>query len=167
MNTTDKIKVFLVDDDKLFVNALKHSLAKEKKDIEVKSFRTGEECIKNLNDSPSLVILDYNLNSIHPKAMNGMQVLRRIKHMLPDAEVIMLSSQNNINIAMNTIRNGAYDYITKSENSFIEIKNTVAHITSEIAFLKNAHRESKRSKLITLAVLLLLVLISLLGKFLS
>lgn len=165
METTDKIKIFLVDDDKMFASALKHSLAGNKiHPHEIMTFPTGEECIKNLRKhNPEIIILDYNLNKNYPDAIDGVQVLKRIKRISPNSEVIMLSSQENINVAMDTLNHGAYDYVTKGESAFIKIKNTIMHISFEIKSFETMEKESRRfGKMTLLFVIGLLLLLFLL-----
>lgn len=167
METKRKIKVFLVDDDNMFIKALKHQLSKEKTNIEIIAFPTGEECVQNLHQRPALIVLDYNLNSNYPDAMDGIEVLKKIKHKAPDTEVIMLSSQDNIEVAMDTLRNGAYDYITKSESCFMKIQNIIRHITDEISYSENVNKESKRDRIIGTVVIIILVIIIFLRNILS
>lgn len=167
MDTKEKIMVFLVDDDNMFIKALKHQLSKEKTNVEIISFPTGEECVQNLHHSPALIVLDYNLNSNYPDAMDGIQVLKKIKHKAPDTEVIMLSSQDNIEVAMDTLRNGAYDYIAKGESCFIKIQNIIRHITDEISYSKNVNKESKRDRIIGTVVIIILIIIIFLRNILS
>lgn len=166
METKEKIKVFLVDDDNMFIKALKHQLSKEKAPIEISAFPTGEECMQHLHQSPALIVLDYNLNSNYPDAMDGIQVLKKIKCKAPETEVIMLSSQDNIEVAMETLRNGAYDYVTKSEGCFIKIQNIIEHITDDISFYEHMNKESKRLRMISIAVILFLLFIILLDRIL-
>lgn len=148
MDTTENIKIFLVDDDKMFARALKHSLTRNKiYPLEIMTFPTGEECIQNLRKhNPKIIILDYILNKNFPGAIDGIRVLMRIKQISPDSEVIMLSSQESIDIAMNTINYGAYSYVTKGRNTFIKIKNIITDITTSVEFYENIKKENKRVK---------------------
>ena len=93
MKTIDKpVTIFLVDDDNIFLSTLKHSLSQKfKSRIEVTSFSTGEECLAKLSDCPDIIILDYYLNSEMANAMNGLQILKKIKQENSNALVIMLS----------------------------------------------------------------------------
>src|SRR5580692_1731241 len=124
MGTLSKIKVFLVDDDKMFLEALKHSLSEER--IEIKRFPTGEECLENIKqEQPEIVILDYSLNSNCAFAMNGIQVLNKIKQSSPDTRVILLSSTYNEEVAFDGMKYGAYEYITKDASVMFKLKNTI------------------------------------------
>ena len=126
METTNKIpSVFLVDDDKMYLLSLKHELMKNFKGIRFETFSSGEDCLKELNRSPRLVILDYYLTNGSPEAMNGIQVLKEIKFLHPDIEVIILSAQDKFEVAVNAIKSGAYEYVAKSESAFIRLYNIV------------------------------------------
>jgi DNA-binding NtrC family response regulator len=116
-----KIKIFLVDDDTLFLKALEIEFLKNT-DFITECFSTGENCLENLNHNPDVIILDYHLNGIEINAMNGLEVLVKIKTYNQEIPVIMLSSQDKIEIAINCMHNKAYDYVVKSETAFVRLQ---------------------------------------------
>jgi two-component system OmpR family response regulator len=132
-----KYSVTLVDDDRIFLVSLKNSLHQQfNSSLSISEYHSGEEFIRNIENTPDIVILDYYLSDYeHPEAMNGMHVLRDIKSLSKDVIVIMLSGQDKVQVAMDCIRNGAYEYIAKSESSFVRIpnsiKNAIGHIKSK------------------------------------
>ena len=69
-------------------------------DFAVETYPTGELCIESLANGPDIIILDYHLDGITEGAMNGMETLKKIKALHPDIPVIMLSSQDKIEIAI-------------------------------------------------------------------
>jgi len=78
MNKRGKTKIFLVDDDVMFMESLKQSLNKEKADVKV--FSSGENCLKEMEtEVPEIVVMDYRLNGNTDKGMNGLQVMNKIK----------------------------------------------------------------------------------------
>lgn len=115
-----KKKIFIVDDDPMFSIMLSDYL-EEKGLYNISVFGTGEECIKQINDSPNFVILDYNLNSFEHEAMNGLQILEKIKKIDEGIMVIILSSQEKYGVASECIMKGANYYIIKDTSSFSEI----------------------------------------------
>lgn len=137
----DPISVFLVDDDKMYLSSLKYDLNETfQLDIRTSTFTTGEECLKNMKSSPDIVVLDYYLNNDeHPDAMDGIQVLKRIKTKWQDTMVIMLSGQDRLQIASDCIANGAYEYVTKTESAFVRMKNVIRNVIQKI----RSARESK------------------------
>lgn len=127
-----KVRVFLVDDDPLFLKALELSITSNIGPITINTFQTGEACLQNMRLKPSIVILDYFLNSEVPYAWNGMNILQQIKKISPRTKVIMLSSQDSLNIAIDCMEKGAYDYVSKSRSSLIRINNLLKNILGNI-----------------------------------
>jgi len=119
--------VFIVDDDANQVTMVADHLAKFK-NIEFKTFSSGEECLKNLSLKPQLIFLDYNFEKAGANAKNGVQVLRAIKDADPSIEVVMFSGQDRIEVAVNTMKYGAFDYIVKNESSFHRSENAIMNI---------------------------------------
>jgi DNA-binding NarL/FixJ family response regulator len=60
----------------------------------------GELCVANLSNNPDVVI-DYQLDGIVVNAMNGLETLDKVKEFNPETPVIMLSSQDKIEVAIN------------------------------------------------------------------
>ncbi|ERM81655.1 hypothetical protein P872_19740 [Rhodonellum psychrophilum GCM71 = DSM 17998] len=129
MESGKTIKVFLVDDDTLFLKSLEIQF-KKLGGFEVSTFESGSLCIANLNQNPDVIILDYHLDSIDKEAMNGIETLDKIKEIQPKLPVVMLSSQDKIEVAINCMHHHAHDYITKSETSFIRIQKNIDRIFS-------------------------------------
>ena len=127
MKTKSKIKLFLVDDDALFLKSLEIEFL-EHADFDIETFPTGELCIENLSHKPDLIILDYHLDGIDKTAMNGMDTLDKIKAFNADIPVVMLSSQDKIEVAVSCIHHKAFDYIVKSETAFMRLQKTIEAI---------------------------------------
>jgi two-component system, OmpR family, response regulator len=128
MNEQHKPVLFLVDDDALFLKSLEIDFLEQSKFV-VETFSTGELCVENLSRKPHVIILDYNLDGIEKNAMNGLETLDKIKaynHKLP---VIMLSSQDKIDIAINCMHHKATDYVVKSETAFVRLQAIIENIT--------------------------------------
>jgi DNA-binding NtrC family response regulator len=130
MNNNDKIKVFLVDDDALFLKALEIEFKGTQK-YEVFTFKSGETCIESLNLKPDIIVLDYHLDGITKGAINGLQTLDKIKQYNKDLIVMMLSSQDKIEIAINCMHHFAYDYIVKSETAFIRLEKNIKQVLAQ------------------------------------
>ncbi|PKP41428.1 MAG: response regulator [Bacteroidetes bacterium HGW-Bacteroidetes-10] len=128
MSNEKKIKLFLVDDDPLYLKMLEIELG-SKNEFIIESFPTGELCLQNLHKKPDVIVLDYFLDNFDKSAMNGIQVLDEIKSGNPEISVVILSSQDKIDVAVNCIHHKAFDYIVKSETAFIRLKKAIAVIT--------------------------------------
>ena len=106
--------IFIVDDDP-FINML---VVKRftSEGYRLEAFAYGEDCLKALNQSPDLIILDYFFVNGGKEVMNGMEVFDRIKEVKPDMPVIMLSGQEKGEIVLELARKGIDDYIIKDNN---------------------------------------------------
>jgi len=123
----EPIKLFLVDDDALLLKSLEIEFLEHANFI-IETYSTGERCIENLSHNPDVVILDYHLDGIVKDAMNGMETLDKIKAYNPDIPVIMLSSQDKIDVAINCMHHKAFDYVVKSETAFVRLQQIITTI---------------------------------------
>jgi two-component system, OmpR family, response regulator len=165
MNKSNKYSVFLVDDDKMFLASLNKGLKNHfGESLEISEYTTGEECLQKMENlskidsSPDIVILDYFLNEDkQPDTVDGIKALRKIKSVSKDTVVIMLSGQDKLEVAIDSIKNGAYEYITKSETAFVRIQNILKNAIENI---KTARENSKYLKLnISMALVILSIIL--------
>jgi two-component system OmpR family response regulator len=124
MKNENKIKLFLVDDDAMFLKSLEIEFLHHT-DFTVETFATGELCLENLSNKPDVIILDYHLNGVDKNAMNGIETLDKIKTSNPDIPVMMLSSQDKIDVAVSCMHHKAFDYVVKSETAFIRLRKNI------------------------------------------
>lgn len=122
-----KILLFLVDDDALFLKSLEIEFTDNTESV-IKTFPTGELCLENISQNPDVIILDYHLNGIDKNAINGLETLDKIKTANQTIPVVMLSSQDKIEVAVNCMKHQAFDYIVKSETAFIRLQKTITTI---------------------------------------
>ena len=127
MQNPAKIKLFLVDDDAVYLKALEIEFLHHG-DFDIETYSTGELCIKNLNKNPDVVILDFHLDGIIKTAMNGLETLDEIKHFNTEIPVIMLSSQDKIDVAVSCMHHKAFDYVVKSETAFVRLQKAIETI---------------------------------------
>ena len=120
-------KIFIVDDDAMLTDALADFLTR-KTPHHIHIFSTGEECLNHLAEKPDVIILDYYLDSVDKTAINGLETLDRIKAANPLIPVIMLSSQDKIEVAVNCMKHQAFDYIVKSETAFLRLQKAITTI---------------------------------------
>ena len=136
MMINKKNKIFLVDDDAVFLKSLEIDFLQQ--DIyAIETYATGELCLENISNKPDLVVLDYFLDGIDKKAMNGIETLDKIKAINPNIAIIILSSQDKIDVAINCMHHKAFDYIVKSETAFVRLKKSIS------TFLKYKKMESE------------------------
>lgn len=127
MNNGNKIKLFLVDDDAVYLKLMEIEFLQHA-DFDIKTFPTGELCLQNLSHNPDVIILDYYLDGVEKNAMNGLETLDKIKAENPEIPVVMLSSQDKIDIAISCMHHGAFDYVVKSETAFIRLQKIITAI---------------------------------------
>jgi DNA-binding NarL/FixJ family response regulator len=159
MDTGKLINLFIVDDNKVFSMALKSDIETEfpKMKIKIHLFETGEKCMEHyVQVIPELVILDYHLNSKYPDAADGIKVLDWIKKKDINTDVIMLTSEDKIDIAIKSFLHGASDYVVKSETQFKKINYSLYNLF-KIAKAKNDLKSYKRITMIILSVISLVI----------
>lgn len=127
MQNENKIKLFLVDDDTVFLKSLEIEFLQHA-DFDIETFPTGEKCIENLSKKPDVIILDYHLDGIEKSAINGIETLDKIKEFNSEIPVIMLSSQDKIDVAVSCMHHKAFDYVIKSETAFVRLQKIIETI---------------------------------------
>jgi two-component system, OmpR family, response regulator len=140
MKTKQLINIFFVDDDPIYLKMLENNLKQSKHyTSKVYTYTTGEECIENMHIKPDVVVLDYYLNGVNKDAMDGIQTLKQIKIKNSNTQIVVLSGQDKIDIAVDCIKNGAFDYIPKSESAFVRTQNAINNILENKKLSKEAH----------------------------
>lgn len=152
--------IFLVDDEPIQNEMLKDYLS-ERFDYKIRTYDTGEGAVKDLQMNPAIVVLDYHLNAHLPNAKNGVEVLKSIKEIAPDTKVIMLSGQDKIDVAVDSMKFGAYDYVIKGETAFSRMENIINNIDE----LTNIKAANKTYRAIIAALIVGLICIILLSVF--
>jgi DNA-binding NtrC family response regulator len=114
--------IFIVDDDPMYHRMISHNLQAEDFD-NVMVFESGEECVKNLDKKPEVIILDYEM-----KGINGIQTLKKIKEYNKDIKVILCSSQEDMEIVFDSLKFGASNYVRKNEFAYNKIKFLMKNI---------------------------------------
>lgn len=143
--------IFIVDDNKIYSKLVANYLEK-KGFTNLKVFFSGEECLKNIKDKPLIIIQDYLLDGL-----NGIEVLKRAKKINPEIEFIFLSAQDSMEVAINTMRYGAYDYIVKDEVTLDKLIDKISKILNTKSLIKT-HKSFKTSILFFFGFLILVIL---------
>lgn len=116
--------IFVVDDDPFINTLVSRNFASEEYRIE--SFESGEDCLNAISKNPDLVILDYLfVDTSNHKALNGMEILDRIKSERPELPVIMLSGQEKGEVVLELARKGIDDYVIKDKDLIGNLQNSV------------------------------------------
>jgi len=102
-----QFRVLLVDDEEEFLETLVKRL--KKRNLDVLSASSGREAVRVLAESPvDVVVLDVKMPD-----MDGIQTLKEIKKILPTVEVLMLTGHANVEVAIQGLELGAFDYLMK------------------------------------------------------
>ncbi len=124
---TQGINLFIVDDNKLMAMDLKIYLQnKFGTSVKISTFSDGESCLEKVDENTNIVILDYFLDG-----KNGLEILKLIKTINPKTEVIMLSSNEDIALAIESFKMGAKDYVIKGNGSWKKLNKLVNYIVTE------------------------------------
>ena len=149
MAEQNSISVLLVDDNEIFLKTLTFSLREQfKAEIRIEAFSTGEACLRKIEENrktTDIVILDYHLNTESKEALNGIDILKKIKGLNRWIIVVMLSAEDKLEIAKDCISNGAYDYVVKSETALIRIGN----------ILKNSMEKEYNSRILKVTMMIM------------
>lgn len=152
----ENLCIFVIEDDMLYRKSLEFILKKNTRNT-VFTFASGEECFKYLRlYNPQVVLVDYKLNEKSPLAMNGISLLKRLKIFNPDIKVLMITSSEDINIATECFKLGAYDYIVKNQESFDKLNKLTQRIYKGLI---NLQKEAKHRNHIILLALIMIVTI--------
>ncbi|MEP7262929.1 MAG: sigma-54 dependent transcriptional regulator [Bacteroidota bacterium] len=127
MIPTSAIKIFVVEDDPWYSEWLTYHLGLNP-DFEVIRFTSAKACIKMLHEHPQVITLDYSLPD-----MKGEEALKKIRKESPGTDVIVISAQEKIDTAVNLLKQGAYDYIVKDNDTRDRLLNTIEHIRNKQA----------------------------------
>jgi DNA-binding NtrC family response regulator len=134
MYEKEAVKIFVVEDDPAYTKFLQYVLSLNP-DFEVEYFNTGKDCIDKLHKKPSVITLDYSLPD-----MPGEKVLRAIREFDPDISVIVISAQEKIGTAVELLKLGAFDYITKDEEAKDRILNAIKNAQNKSSLIREIDR---------------------------
>ncbi|MDH4091321.1 MAG: sigma-54 dependent transcriptional regulator [Cyclobacteriaceae bacterium] len=130
MYEKDPVKIFVVEDDPAYTKFLKYVLGLNP-DFEVDYYTTGKECLANLYKNPTILTLDYSLPD-----MPGEEVLSQIRSQDPNINVIIVSAQEKIHTAVELLKSGAFDYISKDHETKDRLLNAINNARNKSSLIK-------------------------------
>jgi DNA-binding NtrC family response regulator len=136
MYEKEPVEIFVVEDDPAYARFLRYVLELNP-DYEVTFFSTGQELLSNLHRKPDIITLDYSLPDVP-----GERVLAGVLENSPGTAVIVVSAQEKIGTAVELLKAGAFDYISKDEDARNRILNSIQNarkqrsLTREIDHLR-------------------------------
>lgn len=155
MVTKKNCLIYVVEDNAMY-NRVVSEYLKRNKYNNVVSFFSGKECLESLKSKkyPDIILQDYSLSD-----MTGIDVLRRVKKVSPRTEFIFLTANESTEVAVNTIKYGAYDYIIKDDVALEKVVNKI-HKISILQELKDKNEQIRLYKMGFIAILVMVVLFS-------
>jgi len=115
-------KIFVVEDNPVYQTLVLKQLENISQDIHV--FSTGENFLAEINHTPDLIILDYNLDGI----INGYDVLKELKKLACTPPVIFFSSNLEISVTSSILKLGVAEYIEKTIFTLPRLKHSITKI---------------------------------------
>nr|WKN36543.1 sigma-54 dependent transcriptional regulator [Tunicatimonas sp. TK19036] len=113
----ESVKIYAVEDDPTYRRFLEYVFGLNP-DFEFQLFSNGQDCLDHLHHKPSIVTVDYSLPD-----MSGQELLEKIKAFDSNIFVIVISGQEDVSTAVQLLKLGAFDYITKDQDT----KNRLLH----------------------------------------
>lgn len=123
MPKNTNLHICLVDDDVLCLNLYKQFM-KQLGYTNIELFDNGHDCLESLPEMhPDVIFLDYNM-----EGLNGMDVLKKIKEFDKNIVVLFISGQEDIQVAINAMKQGAVDYLVKSSLSTDKLREVMDRV---------------------------------------
>ncbi len=126
----DQVTIFVVEDNEWYNRLLVHHL-NIYPEYDVKSFFSGKELLGQLHERPDIITLDYRLPD-----MKGSDLLKKIREFDEGIEVIVISEQEDVQTAVDLLREGAFDYLVKNEEIRERLYNAIHKIRKNAGLRK-------------------------------
>ncbi len=128
-------RIFVVDDDRHYARLLSYRLDKAP-GHEVSVFHSGEDALDALDRlRPDVVFLDIMMPGI-----GGMETLRRLQLFQPDLPVVMISAQGTADVAVEAMKGGATDYITKGQDDLVKLDVVVDRLKGRVKLAREVEQ---------------------------
>ncbi|MEN9523598.1 MAG: hypothetical protein RL065_1975 [Bacteroidota bacterium] len=134
MKKAEDIKFFIVDDVEMCYETTKMHL-QNLGYSQIRCFNSGHECLNDLIEKPDVVFLDHEMPEI-----TGVEVLKKIKRFDPDIFVVVVSGQETIQVAIDFLKFGAFDYIIKNGNEGKAIEIVMSKILAVMKLMDNEQK---------------------------
>lgn len=121
------VNIFIVEDNLFYGKLLKSELEKRHPGS-VTLFNSVDRFIHQMDKHPDIIILDHHLGNYL-----GVDLVKQLRSSHPKSQVIILSGQNNMRVAVNAFKYGAYDYVEKNQKTFKKLDFLIKKIQFEIS----------------------------------
>lgn len=121
--------IFIVEDNPAYAKTLEAFLKNKFSDVkEIKIFPVGEVCLMEIHRNPTVVIMDYFLDTKYADAETGLEIIKKIKAQKPQTNIIILSSQRELDVTHEAVRKYDCNYVTKDEKAFSKVEELIREI---------------------------------------
>ena len=123
--------IFVVEDNPAYAKTLEAFLKSSFPDAkEVKVFSVGETCLMELQRNPDIIIIDYFLDTKYHDAETGLEIIKKIRAEKPKVNIIVLSSQKEIEVVLEAVKTYNCKYVQKDEHAFTTIESIINEINN-------------------------------------
>lgn len=119
--------IFFIDDDKVILNLMEFTF-QSRHDYNVVCFKTGEECLENLDQNPRVIVLDHILAGVGENTLNGLETLKEIRKVNKEVPVVILTGQGDDALLTEFMENGANRYLTKDDYFIDSLVETIRQV---------------------------------------
>jgi DNA-binding NtrC family response regulator len=119
MQNTRNPLIFVVIESPIY-NNLVVGFLKSRRYKNLMSFSSGKDCLEHLNLNPDIFVCNYSMED-----MNGFELMKKVKTTLPETDFFFLSGQNDVEVAVNIIKQGATDYIVKNDKALTKLARSI------------------------------------------
>ncbi|OFX34488.1 MAG: hypothetical protein A2X08_10285 [Bacteroidetes bacterium GWA2_32_17] len=124
--------IFIVEDNEIYAKSLQIFIQSRFPKIkEIIIFKIGETCLMELHRNPSIVIMDYFLNSKYEEADNGLEIIKRIKTQKPQTNIIVLSAQEKFDVVIEAIKQYDCNYVQKDQEAFNKVEQLIKNFNQK------------------------------------
>ncbi|RZK14488.1 MAG: response regulator [Hymenobacter sp.] len=131
-------KIFLVDDDPFCRQLMEHAI-RGFGYSNVQAFDNGASCLDALIEEPEIIFLDQMMGSV-----SGTDALKAIKRFNPDIYVVLVSGQQQVQVAVDSLKYGAFDYVVKDEQLTDRLASVLAKIEQVQSLLISRQKAKPR-----------------------
>ena len=110
--------IFIVEDNRVYSKSLQGFLTTRFPKTKIETFSNGEACLIELHKNPTIVIMDYLLNTDDSNAADGLSIIQKIKASSYKTNIILLSSQTELDVFVKAISVYGCTYLRKDEQAF-------------------------------------------------
>ena len=126
--------IYMVEDDPWYGEILDYHLSLNP-DYKVTRFESGKDCLAKMHLKPDLVTIDFSLPDI-----TGDDLFKRIREISPQVPVIVISSQEEVAVAVNLLKMGVNDYLVKDEATKDLLWNSIIRIRENQSLKKEVEQ---------------------------